>query len=517
MPHGAQARRVGFPAIILVALTVATLSCSRRDSRPAGVPEAPGASRRASAGLDQGAGGAPPMEKYVSKQASFVVYKPKGWSVREESQDGVRGLRVSDPGASLEAALYFGSNPTAGDITALAGVFASVLARQHPDLRIGNVMVSPDRRRVMYDGVFTSAEKGKREIRCWVASGAGEFVVSSIEAPAGRLAQERQLLLTILANVRVFKGALATGAAVPTRMPMASHTLSDGSASFLMPVGWSCRELGKGSFAVNDSGGAFGFLVGSADMITPRLGVTFPGAIVSPYLAPSGAWEFLTSHFGLASDMRFESVVPRSDLASQFATVYTSGPVQVEEFVYTCTTRGGRCRGYTIGLSLGSRLDTNWNFRHLSVYAPAERFNGFLPSFAAMLESYRISDAWARRYVAQGLARLRQLQQQTSAIVARNAEEIHSMMQAAYDERQRSHEYIDYQFTNYIRGEQDWISSVEGGTVYHSDSWGTRNTTTGESWEGQPFNSVNFEGANPKYNEQMQAINDRATFERFRK
>ena len=91
------------------------------------------------------------------------------------------------------------------------------------------------------------------------------------------------------------------------------------------------------------------------------------------------------------------------------------------------------------------------------------------------------------------------------------------MMQAAYDERQRSHEYIDYQFTNYIRDEQDWISSVEGGTVYDSDSWGTRNTTTGESWEGQPFNSVNFEGANPKYNEQMQAIDDRATFDRFRK
>ena len=90
------------------------------------------------------------------------------------------------------------------------------------------------------------------------------------------------------------------------------------------------------------------------------------------------------------------------------------------------------------------------------------------------------------------------------------------MMQAAYDERQRSQDYIDYQFSTYIRGEQDWISSVEGGTVYHSDSWGTRNTTTGESCEGQPFNSVNFEGENPKYNEQMQAVNDRATFERMR-
>ena len=90
------------------------------------------------------------------------------------------------------------------------------------------------------------------------------------------------------------------------------------------------------------------------------------------------------------------------------------------------------------------------------------------------------------------------------------------MMQAAYDERQRSQDYIDYQRTSYIRGEQDWISSAEGGSVYHSDSWGTQNTTTGEFWEGQPYNYVNFEGKNPKYDEQMQAIDNRALFEKYR-
>ena len=87
-------------------------------------------------------------------------------------------------------------------------------------------------------------------------------------------------------------------------------------------------------------------------------------------------------------------------------------------------------------------------------------------------------------------------------------------MQAAYEERQRSMDYIDYQRTNYIRGEQDWISKVEGGTIYHTDTWGTKNTATGEYWKGQPYDYVHFKGENPKYREQMTTIDSRQLWER---
>ena len=159
MPHGAQARRIGLPAIALATLALVTASCSRRGSQPTGGPVARGPSQHASGGRAQPGGGAPRMEKYVSEQASFVVYKPKGWSVREESQPGIQGFRVSDPAGSLETAMYFGSSPTGDDVAALAGVFASVAAKGKEDFRIGEVIVSPDRRRVMYDAAFTSAER----------------------------------------------------------------------------------------------------------------------------------------------------------------------------------------------------------------------------------------------------------------------------------------------------------------------------------------------------------------------
>jgi hypothetical protein len=166
-----------------------------------------------------------------------------------------------------------------------------------------------------------------------------------------------------------------------------------------------------------------------------------------------------------------------------------------------------------MGMSFGSRVGTSWSFRHLSVAGPADQFDAFAGNFGRMLQSYQIDEAWAREYVQRGMERLRQLQQQTSALVARNARDIHDMMQAAYEERQRSMDYIDYQRTNYIRGEQDWISGVEGGTVYHTDSWGTKNTATGEYYEGQPYDYVHFGGDNPRYNEMMTPIDSRALWE----
>jgi len=55
---------------------------------------------------------------------------------------------------------------------------------------------------------------------------------------------------------------------------------------------------------------------------------------------------------------------------------------------------------------------------------------------------------------------------------------------------------------------------MEGGTVYHTDSWGTKNSATGEYYEGQPYDYVHFKGKNPKCNEEMTPIDSRALWER---
>ena len=214
--------------------------------------------------------------------------------------------------------------------------------------------------------------------------------------------------------------------------------------------------------------------------------------------------------------MDITEVNDHPDLAAAINQVYTVGKVQVEDFTYTCQTKEGMAaKGFTLGFSFDTRLGTNWSLRHLTVIAPQDKFDAFAPTFAQMMGSYTIDQQWAANYVAQGMARLRQMQQQTSELVSRNSREISDMMNQAYEERQASQDYIDYQRTSYIRGEQDWVSEMEGGTIYRSDAWGTKNTATGDYYEGQPYNYYNFTGDSPQYNEQMTEINSRELWEQY--
>ncbi|MBN1106945.1 MAG: hypothetical protein JXL84_26315 [Deltaproteobacteria bacterium] len=455
------------------------------------------------------------MQKVVTDKASFVLYVPKGWKAQESTDGQTLQVTASDPSGRSSVFFSTATSPQGENATALARREAARLGRAARDLEIRSAFASRNGSTLTFDGTYSPPKQGKTDFRSWVSLQGDESTCARIEAPAGQLTTMRPLLLTVLSNIRLMKGAVTpTAAAVPVRIQLDSYRLRDGSASFLIPQGWQCQDHGKGTFIAGDPDG-YSFISGNVDLLTPQMRVTHPGILVSPYMAPSQAWKFITARYGLASNMRFEEVIPRSDMARQMGQVYTAGPVTIEEFIYTFTSKERRpTKGYTYGISFGSRLGTNWSFRHITVTAPSDRFGAWAGHFASMLASYRINDRWAQEYVAQGARRLRAMQQQTSAMVARNAQEIRQMMQAAYDERQRSMDYIDYQRTSYIRGQQDWISSMEGGTVYRSDTWGTKNMTTGEYWEGKPYDYVHFEGKNPRYNEQMQPVDSRALWER---
>lgn len=468
------------------------------------------------AGKDTNAQAATPnIKKHVTEQASFVLYIPEGWSCVESSQQGFRTVTVTDASGMYQVVMSYGRNPQGNDVIAAAGFFISQAAQRFPDLRLENSMVSQQKNRIVFDGFYTDIKKGKREFRCWVSGDAGNFICSKVEGPEAKLDMKKEMLLTILSNIRIMKDAFRYTSGAAMSVQLVPYRLGDGSARFKIPQGWRVQEFGQGQFVASDTGGTSSFMVASVDIITPALGVSYPGSIVLPFLSPHDALKALVTQQGIASDMQFQEVIPRQDLVQQISQVYTMGTVAVEDFIYTCTTRVGRVKGFTMGLCFYARLGVNWNFRHMTVAAPEQQFEAFIPTFTEMLQSYTIDEQWARDYVRRGMERLRQMQKQTSEMMARNAQEIHDMMQAAYEERQTSQDYIDYQRTNYIRGEQDWISSVEGGTIYHTDSWGTKNTATGEYWEGQPYDSVHFKGDNPKYKEQMTAIDSRELWEKY--
>jgi hypothetical protein len=457
----------------------------------------------------------PAMQKKVTEQAGFVLYLPAGWRAEEDREANLQRLRIGDASAKFKAALALGA-ASGADILELARRQTGQIARSFPDLAVRNVQLAQDRNRLVFDAAFSDGKGGRREMRGWLTLRDGRYQYTTISAPEGQLDAIKPTLLTVLANVRVIKAADADAAA--GSMPaLRSHRLSDGSASLQIPEGWRVHELGKGQFIASDPAGTPSFMVASADVLTPALGVRVPGVLISPYLSPDQAWRFLTGAQGLARNMKFLEVNPRPEIARQIAQVYTAGPVEVADLLYTCDTREGASKGYTLGVSFGSRIGSNWIFRHITVAAPRDRFESYAPLFAALLKSYAMDEGWVKNYVRQGMERLKQMERDTARMVASNARDIHQMMQAAYDERQKSQDYLDYKRTQTIRGEQDWISGMEGGTVYHTDNWGTRNTATGETWEGQPYDYVRFSGRNPKYNEDMTPIDSRELWERHRR
>jgi len=459
---------------------------------------------------NQSTGRQPAMKKMVTDQANFVVYAPQDWRAAETANPGFRSIAVTDPTGQYQVTLFSGINPAGNDAAALTGLFVREIRKTYPDLKAGKAKIAGTR--LVFDGTYTDVKKIPKEFRFWTSIDREWFTVSIIEAPRGRLEGARRNLLTILSNIQVTKGAYRTMAG--EKLPMITHRLSDGSASFHVPKDWQVRDIGVGAFIAGDPTGQYAFLVAAAEAITPRVGVSGPGLIVSNQLNPHEALAFFAGRQGLMRHIRFLEVTPCREVNAQLARGY-NGPATAEEFTYTFTNAQGLAsKGYTFGISFGSRLNINWKLWHMTVTGPADTFDKFGPNFADMLRSYAINDQFARQYIAAGMARVREMERQTAALVARNAQEIRTMMNAAFQERMRSWDYIDYQRTSYIRGTSDWISGMEGGAVYHSDSWGTTNTATGEYYKGAPYNYVNFEGQNPKYNEQMTPINDRATWER---
>lgn len=504
---GGNRQSAGAVWLSLLVLVTFGAFCTRNEGRAQAQVEARPPEHSAEGGASP-----PYMRKCATQEASFVLYAPDGWTCTESADEGIRTVSVTDPASTYEAALSYGSAASA-DIVAQARAVVATLAKECPGLQLGDSMCSRDRTRVMFDGTYAHDRKGRRDLRCWLSVQGGSFCLSRIEGPHGRLDEAKQLLLTVLSNVRLTRGSFGPEGSPESSIPLVLYRLSDGSASFKKPRDWAVQEMGSGQFVASDRTGSSSFIAAAVEVLSPNLGVSYPGAIVSRFLRPHEALRYLAAQQGITTDMQFSEINPHHDLEQQMSQVYTLGSVIVEDFVYTCRTAAGRTKGFTFGISFGSRLGTNWTFRHLTVAAPAEGFDLLIPAFTEMLASYQIDEAWARDYVRAGQARLRQMQRRTAELVSRNAQEIRETMQAAYDERQRSLDYIDYQRTNYIRGQQDWVSALEGGTVYHTDNWGTKNTGTGEHWEGQPFDYVHFTGENPKYREQMTPIDSRQLWE----
>ena len=139
------------------------------------------------------------------------------------------------------------------------------------------------------------------------------------------------------------------------------------------------------------------------------------------------------------------------------------------------------------------------------IWAPEKDSYLYMPALEEVASSFSINDEFARQYIQAGLQRLRQLQQQTAAAI-QDLNRAREQNQRDWEERQKRKDFMDSKWDDYRRGQSYWVSDLEGGKVYATDNWGTRDTVTGDYYEGSAYNWTNFEGENPRYRESMREI-----------
>jgi len=90
------------------------------------------------------------------------------------------------------------------------------------------------------------------------------------------------------------------------------------------------------------------------------------------------------------------------------------------------------------------------------------------------------------------MAKVRAMMKETSSMMYRSSQEMLASSLAGHQNRMGSSDYTSYKHSTYMRGQQEWVTSVEGGTVVTTDHWGL--SVGGKTLvQGPPFNYYNFQ------------------------
>ncbi len=467
------------------------------------------------------------LTRYVASDGSYALFKPAGWSVIDGSKPGLLNLDVLDPSKTSRVTFSYGPNgpgyPTS--LHFMTSTFG-ILKKAFPDIAISDIIASKDKMKscatVSYKDMGVLL-KG----RCYFLITGKNTLFLAYNAPAQKLASSKGLLLTIASNVTLLnqsaynqawnnyrKAAQAAPAYNPILLQCAWRQAPDGSSKMIVPVNWDYLAA-RGTVLTCSKDGNWGFIFTSINATTIDYGVNVPTVIKSPYMPPAQFLPVIFSHFKTGFNVKITDRFP--DNASNYQFPLMVGQQCVAEDLqasYLAKSKTPVLGAFKLINSYPSFAGP-WYSIMTGFWAPEKEFYRYASVLSQIGQSFSIDDNYSRTYILSGLQNLERLKQKTAAAVQGLVDAVHDN-QAAWEERQKIYDYIDWNRSQTIRGESDWVSGLEGGKVYHSDSWGTTDTQTGDHYRGSGYNYVNFEGSNPRYNENMQQINSYELWKKYK-
>jgi hypothetical protein len=326
-------------------------------------------------------------------------------------------------------------------------------------------------------------------------------LVTGYEAPAKHLKERVSTLLTVIANITILDDQTYQKLATqrkdqgPVMLSMRQASAPDNTCSLMVPDGWNLTA-GKGAAVCASPDENAGFIFTTVGFVArsriPYFDSSKMPGLHYEYMRPIDALIVAARHMGASNHKVLERHANPS--AAMEGSAFLKKQVDAEIALISYTNRKGvPCIGYYD--VVGSPPDNagQWGIIPMGFWAPQSQFARYLPSLIKIAESFRINEQWASEYVRQGMAKVREMMKNTSSMMSRYAEEMRQSSLAGHQNRMRSSDFISYKFSTYMRGEQEWVTGLEGGKIYTSDHWGL--SSGGKTIvEGPPFNYYNYRG-----------------------
>jgi hypothetical protein len=457
------------------------------------------------------------MELYTAGDRTFALYKPPGWKVDSKAVENGKVITVTDSkGGSRAVMRILTMQDRSEDSTALVSRTLKGLRATVAGMDLSWARSTADRRRAVIEIRYKGNRKIPMRGRYYFNTQYPYATIFGFEAPDKEFEKQKPLLLSVLANFTILDPKPASGqpgASPPHKnaldLQMTKTVSGDRSFSLLVPKGWKLEGAKGQALCTTPGDGIAGFIASTISFWGPSQLPYFDssrikGVIHSPYCRPVDALILAMREAGSRNHKVLERAADPARARQVAAYLKRGADVETASLSFDSRT-GVRCRGVFDVTGYHPLPSGQWGITATGIWSPEKEFEEYLPSLLRMAGSFRISEQFAAEYVRRGQENLQRMARETAEKVARSARDIRESSMAAYQERQKSMEYIDYKRTGYIRGEQEWLSEAEGGALYKSDHWGL--SREGERViEGQDFNYYNYKGKNPRYNEMMTPV-----------
>ena len=450
------------------------------------------------AGRTADAAAPPRLQPSVGPSKMFVVYKPADWKLTEQARADSFTIAVESPARTSRVDFRWDRNPGGRpDAVAALGVWRRALLQANPGASLSETFVAKDSSRAVTTVSYRSTAGAMRGRYFFESTPTGNSLQGYV-ALASQLGAERPLLLNVMSSLAFVK-VLHRGGGVeaPIEVSLVDRRAPDGSLTMKAPASWDFLAA-RGRVITGAPGGSDGFIF-TAFAGNPMLpGATVAqGVIGTPWRQPAQALVHVLAGFGHRHPVVLSTTVDRATMAecpSQAGTQCEAADITAK----WTTASGVNCLGAFKVVNTLPGITGQWSSIVAGIWGPEKDLHRHYPMLVEVASSYAVNDRYAQAYIQAGLANLRRLQEQTAAAV-RGLHQAREDNQVAWEARQERKDYMDSKWDDYRRGQSYWVSDLEGGKVYETDNSGTRDTVTGDYYEGRPFNWTNFEGENPRH------------------